>query len=237
MVRKMKKIQLNSELIYVAANVILAFAVALLSSVDFGLSMIVSPAYILSQKLGVLSFGQCEYVIQFLLFLILCLVMKRFHFTYLCAFFTGVFYGTILDIFRKIIPFFNESITPPGSYALWLRIVFFICGEILTAFSIALFFESYIPPQVYDFFVKTVSKRFHKDQTKCKRIFDFSFLVLSIVMTLVFFRKFVGIKWGTVIITLVNGVLIGWFFKQFDKRFEFVPKFKKFSDKIEKDCA
>ncbi|MBR2338785.1 MAG: hypothetical protein IKA63_04890, partial [Clostridia bacterium] len=60
----MKKITLPDEIVYLAATVLLALSVAMLTAADFGISMIVAPAYILSQKLGFLTFGQSEYVIQ-----------------------------------------------------------------------------------------------------------------------------------------------------------------------------
>lgn len=231
----MKKIKLNSEIMYVVSNVLMALSVAMLSSVDFGLSMIPAPAYILSQKIQVLTFGQCEYIIQFLVFVLLCVLMKRFRFSYLCAFLTGVFYATVLDLFRMWIPLFNPDITVPGSYALWLRIVLFIVGEIITGCAVALYFKVYIPPQVYDFFVRTISKHFNIDQTKFKRGFDFTCLAVSVVLTLSFFGKFVGVKWGTFVIAIVNAYLIGFFVKLFDKYFEFVPAFKKFANKVNMD--
>ena len=40
----MKKLKLPSEVVYLAAIVLLAFSVAMLASVDFGISMIVAPA-------------------------------------------------------------------------------------------------------------------------------------------------------------------------------------------------
>ena len=49
----MKKIKLYAELDYLLAILILSLSVAMISCTDFGLSMIVAPAYLLSQKLGV----------------------------------------------------------------------------------------------------------------------------------------------------------------------------------------
>ena len=49
------KIKLSSEATYVAAIILLSFAVAMLSAADFGISMIVAPAYLLSLKTGVLT--------------------------------------------------------------------------------------------------------------------------------------------------------------------------------------
>lgn len=49
------------------------------------------------------------------------------------------------------IPFLNPAATPPGSMNLPLRIAMFVIGMILTSFSVALFFKTYLFPQVYDF--------------------------------------------------------------------------------------
>ena len=43
----MKKLTLYSEILYVLSIVLLALAVAILTAADFGVSMIVAPAYIL----------------------------------------------------------------------------------------------------------------------------------------------------------------------------------------------
>ena len=67
-----KKLTIHSELVYVLSIIILSFSVAMVSAADFGLSMIVSPAYILSQKLEFLTFGQSEYVVQAFMFIIFC---------------------------------------------------------------------------------------------------------------------------------------------------------------------
>lgn len=72
-----KKITLHGEFVYVAAILLLSLAVAMLSAANFGVSMIVAPAYIISQKLGVITFGQGEYLVQSLLFVAFCILMKR----------------------------------------------------------------------------------------------------------------------------------------------------------------
>ena len=113
------KIKVSSEIGYLAAIVLLSLAVAMLSAADFGISMIVAPAYLLSLKLPFLSFGQAEYVIQAGLFIVLCVVLRKFRAVYLFSFITCLIYGFVLDLWRMI-PFFNPSATEPGSMALWL---------------------------------------------------------------------------------------------------------------------
>ena len=226
------KIKLSSEATYVAAIILLAFAVAMLSAADFGISMIVAPAYLLSLKTGVLTFGQAEYVIQAGLFVVLCIILRKFRFVYLFSFVTCLIYGAVLDLWRMI-PFFNPAITPSGSMDIWLRAIMFVSGVIITSFSIALFFKTYLYPQVYDFFVKAVSSRYGIKISVLKTIVDLSCLTASIVMTFVFFGSMEGIGWGTLVMAVINGAIIGFFSKILDKFFDFQPTFPRFGQLFE----
>ncbi len=228
----MRKIRIYSELVYVIAQFGLTLAVAIMAAADFGVSMIVAPAYIVSQKFTFFTFGQWDYIIQGILFVVFCICMKKIKFAYFASFITCIIYGTILDMWRAVIPLLNPSVTTPGSMELWQRIVMFIIGEFLTAFTVMLFFKSYIYPQVCDLFVKGIVEKYGFDQTKCKRIFDLGCLTLSLILTLVLFKDFVGIKLGTIIITIVNSALIGFFSKTYDKHFETVALFPKFARKF-----
>ena len=96
-----------------------------------------------------------------------------------------------------------------------------------------LFFKSYIYPQVCDFVVKGVVERYNLNQVTFKRIYDISSLVLSIVLALALFGGFVGIGWGTVVIALVTGLLMGVFAKWYDKHVETVALFPKLEKMFE----
>lgn len=224
----MKKIKIYGEIIYLLSLIIISFSVAMLSAVDFGISMIVAPAYILSEKLGI-TFGQSEYIIQAILFIVFCIIVKKVKPIFLISFLTCLIYGWILDLWRVIIPAFNPQITPPGTLDLWVRIVFFIVGMVLTSLAVALSFKAYIYPQVYDFFVSETTKFYKISVSKFKTIFDMSFLVLGVIMSLVFFQGFVGVNWGTLVMAVFNGSIISFFSKTFDKFFEPVPLFKGFA--------
>lgn len=222
---KNNKITISSELVYLLGILILSFSVAMIASTNFGVSMIVAPAYIVSQKLGFITFGQSEYIIQGLLFIVFCLLMKRFKPIYLFSFMTSIIYGAVLDLWRLIIPHFNPSICPPGSLSLPLRIAYFAIGMLLTSLAVSLFFRTYIYPQVYDFFVKCISQKFGIDRTKFKMAFDGSMLLISCILTLVLFHGFVGIGVGTIIMTALNGIIIGFIGKIFDKYLVTKPTF------------
>ena len=226
------KIKVSSEIAYFAAIVLLSLAVAILSAADFGISMIVAPAYLLSLKLPFLSFGQAEYVIQAGLFIVLCIVLRKFKAVYLFSFVTCLIYGFVLDLWR-LIPFFDPSATAPGSMALWLRIVMFVVGMTVTSFSVALFFKTYLYPQVYDFFVKAVSVRYGIRLALLKTVVDLSCLTAGVIMTFAFFGEIRGIWWGTLVMALLNGTVIGLFSKLIDRVFDFQPTFPRFAAQFE----
>ena len=220
-----KKIKISSELVFLLATVILSFSVAMIATTDFGVSMIVAPAYILSQKFTFLTFGQSEYIIQAILFIVFCIAMKKVKLIYFCSFLSGIIYGAILDLWR-LIPIFNQNITTSDDLNLAVKIVFFTVGMLLSSLSIAMYFKTYIYPQVYDFFVKGVSEKYNINRVKFKTCFDASFLLIATALTLLFFKSFVGINFGTIIMTVLNGTIIGFFSSFLDKHFEFVPTFK-----------
>lgn len=229
----MRKIKIYSEVIYILALFGLTFAVAVLAAADFGLSMIGAPAYIISKRIGFFSFGEWTYLVQALLFIAFCIAMKRIKLVYFVSFITCVIYGYILDMWREIIPILNPDVTAPGSMDMWLRVVMFIVGQLLTSFTVMLFLKSYIYPQVCDFFVKGLVEKYKLNQVKFKCIYDISHLVVSVVLSLAFFGSFVGIGWGTVIIAAVTSPLIGVFAKWYDKHFETVALFPKFEKMFE----
>lgn len=227
-----KKIPVYEEIIYAVGLLLLSFAVAMVAAADFGVSMIVAPAYVLSLKVDVLSFGQSEYIVQAVLFIVFCILMKRVRLIYFTSFGTCLIYGALLDFWRAVIPAFNPAVTAPGSMAMPVRIVFFVGGMLLTSFSVALFYHTYFYPQVYDFFVKGLSIRYKKDTVKFKMIFDACCLVVAVVMSLLLFRRFVGIGIGTLIMTACNGLLIGWCGKLLEKTLDIRPRLKRLAEKF-----
>ena len=224
---KEKKFSVPSEIAYLASVLLLSFAVAMVASANFGVSMVVAPAYIVSLRVDALTFGQSEYIVQAILFAALCVILKKVRLPYFFSFATCLIYGAVLDLWRKVIPVFNPTVTPPGSMAFWLRCLLFGGGMLLTAFSVALFYRTYLYPQVYDFFVKAVCERYPLDRNKFKIGFDATCLLIAVALTLLFFHGFHGIGVGTLIMTALNGLLIGLFGKFFDRFFRFPALFPK----------
>lgn len=224
-----KRLYMSSEAAYLLAVVLLALAVSMLSAADFGISMVVAPAYLLSLKLGVVTFGQAEYLIQAGVFVLLCAVLRRFRPVYLMSFVTCLIYGAVLDLWRML-PCFDPSVTEPGSMALWLRLMMFVTGVLLTSFSVALFFKTYLYPQVYDFFVKSVAFRYGIRLSVFKTAVDITLLLTSVVMTFCFFGRPEGLGWGTLVMAVMNGSIIGFFSGLLDRTVGFRPRFARFAE-------
>ena len=167
----MKKKRIASEFIYINAILLLSFATNLMALANLGMSMIVSPAYILSQKIDLLSYGQAEYIVAGIIFVIFCLVMRKFKMSYLSSFITGILYATMADIWKMIIPLFHSLNIMPFS----IRIIYFIIGLVLSAMAIAMFYKTYLYPQIYDFLSKRyqINIKFHYKSLKRDLIVHF----------------------------------------------------------------
>lgn len=195
-----------SELAYVAGLFILALGTALMEKADFGMSMIVAPAYLIhlkiSQFLPYFTFGTSEYVFQAVLLILLSLIMRRFKKSYILSFVTAFLYGIILDGALNLV-----SLIPYTGF-MW-QVIFYITGLITCSIGVAFLLHTYFPPEVYELFVKEISNKFHMTIGKSKTIYDCCSCLFSIVLSLCFFRAFVGVKWGTIVCAIVNGWLIG----------------------------
>ena len=113
--KERRKLTVNNEFAYVFALLIQAFGVALISAANVGVSMVIAPALILSQKFTFLTFGQCEYIVQGMLLIAFCIAVRKFKPVYLSSFVSCLIYGGFLDMWRALIPLLNPALTAPGS--------------------------------------------------------------------------------------------------------------------------
>lgn len=225
----MKKKLFYSEIAYILGIIILAFGTALSEKADFGMSMVVAPAYLVHLKLSEIvpwfSFGMAEYCLQAILLVILSIAMKRFKKMYLFSFVTAVYYGIVLDLLLVLV-----GMIPFGGIV--GRVILFVAGVLACSLGVAMLFNTYIAPEAYELVVKEVSSKFKKDISKTKIVYDCCSCAIAIVMSFIFFGfgHFEGVKYGTVICALVNGILIGWFSKLLNRIFEFKDglKFRKY---------
>ena len=77
--------------------------------------------------------------------------------------------------------------------------------------------------------MKSVSAKYKIKLPLLKTIVDLSCLTASVIMTFAFFGEIKGIGWGTLVLALLNGTVIGFFSKLLDRTFEFQPTFPQFA--------
>ncbi len=231
----MRKIHKTNELLWLFGMIFVALGVSVCSKADLGVSMIAAPAFILSEALSpifpFLSVGVIEYMVQGVLLIALCIILRRFNWRFLLAFAVAVLYGYILDFFLWVLGDVTIS-------AVWMRWVLLIIGDCITAFGVACFFRTYMPLQVYELFVAEVSDHFSFTIPKVKWAFDMSLLLLSVILATTLFgdlstypwsaiayQSFHSIGLGTFVTTIINSFLISLMGKLIDSIFDPTPLF------------
>jgi len=211
---------------YVLGIVLLAMGTALMEKADFGMSMVVAPAYLLYLKLSArfafVTFGMMEYMLQALLLVILAVALRKFKLSYLFSFVTAVVYGFTLDGCMALAGLI------PGN-GMVARVAFYVLGMLLCSGGVAFFFHTYIAPEAYELIVKELSGAWGVGIGRFKTIYDLTSCLVSIIMSFAFFGlwHFEGVKLGTVFCALVNGAIIGRMSADMDKRWDFRRGIKK----------
>ena len=209
-----------TEAAYFLGMVLLAIGTALMERADFGMSMVVAPAYILhlkiSEFLPFFSFGMAEYMLQALILLLLILIQRKAKKAYLFSFCTAVLYGFILDgalALMGMIPFAGIA----------FRVFCYTAGMVLCSAGIAMLFDTYITPEAYELFVKEIAEKCSMPISKCKTIYDCISCAVAVILSFALFGfgHFEGVKLGTILCALINGWMIGRISNFLKNKFEF----------------
>lgn len=209
-----------SEIVYVLGILFLALGTAFMERADFGMSMVVAPAYVIYRKVSAFlpwfTFGTAEYCLQFVLIAALSLVLRKFKKGYLFSFITAVVYGLILDLCIALLGLI------PG-FGIADRCLFFVLGILSCSMGVAFCFHTYFAPEAYELVVKELSLKTGTDIGKVKTVYDLVSLTVSVILSFCFFGflHFEGVKLGTLITALINGWIIGRISASLDRTFEF----------------
>lgn len=211
----MKK-KFSTELAYVLGLLALAIGAAFMKTADFGMTMIVAPAFAMQAKLQELlpwlTLGVMEYIWQGVLLLVMMLIVRRAKWSYLFSFVTAVIFGYMLDGCIYLTSFL------PTHFA--LRLLYYVCGSLVCSAGVALIFRTYISPEVHELLVKEIASKFNLPAHRVKMGYDIFCVAMALSLSLGFFGKLVGIGWGTVVCAVVNGWLIGRISKLLDRFFD-----------------
>lgn len=216
----MKKRVFSTELAYVLGMIGLAFSCAFAEKANLGLGIIVAPAYLVHLKFSPIlprfTFGVAGYTFEAILLVVMILAVRRFKIGYLFSFITAFLYGNVLDAAMRLI-----ANMPADTLA--VRIALFSANVVIACVSIALFFKTYISPEVYELFVMEVADRYHFKTSRVKFIYDISSCLLSVGLSFLFFGwgELQGLGVASFVSALINGPLISLFTRFFDRYFVF----------------
>ena len=211
----MKKPVIHSEVAYILGIMLLAVGNSLSAFADFGMSMVVAPAYVLHlalvRVLPWFSFGVAEYTIQALVILALIVITRRVKIRFFLSFGTTLIYGVFLDVFMKVVAWIPSLLS--------LRIAAFAAGFAFSSAGVAVLFTTYFPPGLYEVLVQEIVDKWHGKLGVVKTIYDICSLLVAVAMSLILFGGFHGIGVGTVVCAFLNGTLIHLFGKLYKRMF------------------
>ena len=219
----MKKMKFYTEAAYFVAWILLAFGTAMQSHGNFGMSTIVTPAYVahsyISQFAPFYTFGTAENVMQITVLIATMLIVRRVKVSYLLSLPVAIIYGFVLDGAVAVV-----SLLPTGIVA---RVIIYAVGMLLCCAGVALLFGSYLPLASHELIVKEVAGKYAFPVHKVKIVYDVGCLALAVTASLLLFGKLVGIGVGTVVGAFAYGPIIRLFQRIYEKLFRFEDAFKK----------
>jgi uncharacterized membrane protein YczE len=219
MTKETNKIRVNGEFALLIAIVILSVGIVFVIKADLGMTVVQAPVYVLSLAIPEISIGIWNSIVQGSLFVLMILIVKQFKISYLLSFLSGIIYGLTLDFFT----FLMSGLTPSG---IFMRIVFFAIGFLITAVAVAIFFTCQAPLMPYDIFLREVAGVKKMSIPKFKWIFDISCVIVALILSFSISGRLLGIGWGTLVFAFVMSPFMAQIMKLINKIFIFVPLIK-----------
>ncbi len=183
-----------------------AIGVAFTKHAELGVSPISSVANVMSCKFSSLSLG--SWLIIWNCFLIvgqIILLRKKFNLIQLLQIPLSFLFGWFTDFGMWLVSFI-----PVKSY--FTRISLVIIGIVILGFGISLSVIANVIMNSGEAFVKAVSDTFNKEFGNIKIAFDILCVIVSLVLSLIFFDfTIVGTREGTIISALLTGVVVKFF--------------------------
>lgn len=155
-----------------------------------------------------LQIGVCSIILNFLIYVPIIIISKKFNIFKLCgSFFVAYIFGRFLDFFLNIFEWISlENI--------FIRIIIFLIGDTILSAGISVYLRLNIAMNPFDQFLQTVNEFLIPDMKKANLIYLGVPLILALAFGVYNNFDFTGIGFGTLFMFLFNGVLIKFFHKK-----------------------
>ena len=226
-------------LIYVLGLFLMAMGVVFSSRSSLGVSPVSSLGNVLYQialDKGAPSFfnlGNCTtMVFCFYLIVEALLLIRDFDPSIPLQVVASLLFGQLVNLAGAVL----KGLPAPGSYV--MQLVYLLVSIPLVAAGVLLYLSPSVMPMPGEGLTLAVSKRTGLSVGTTKTIFDSTVVVLSVVLSLLYFRALVGVREGTVICA----ILVGQVFKLLQKPFQkpllrFVERESKIARALDADTA
>lgn len=201
----MSKYTFRRYLLFVASLFINAFGIAFITKALLGTSPITSVTYVLS------LFTPFTMGIWTILLNLLFVVLEPFLMTrrelkedlrmYLLQIPIAFCFGLFID-FSMFMLFWLE----PSAYV--MKVTVLLVGCVILALGIALEVKANAAMMAGEYFVKTITRRFHGEFGYVKLGFDITLLTMACILSLVFLSDIQGVREGTVVSALLVGPIV-----------------------------
>lgn len=211
----MKKKEITKRyILFIVSLFFAAMGVAVTKHGELGVSPISSVANIISYKFTFLSLGMWLIIWNCVLILGQILILRKdFKLIQLLQIPLSFVFGYFTDFGMWCVSFI-----PANSYI--IRLILVICGIIILGFGISLSVIANVIMNSGEAFVKAVSDKSKQNFSNVKIGFDVLCVILSIILSLLFFSgNIVGTREGTIISAFLTGIVVKFFTRILDKPF------------------
>ncbi|MBE5872951.1 MAG: YitT family protein [Lachnospiraceae bacterium] len=204
-----KKEIVKRYILFVISLFISAFGVAFAKHGELGVTPISSVPNVLCYICPALSMGNWLIIWNCIMIIGQILILrKRFQLIQLLQIPLSFLFGYFTDFGLWCVSFIPNQLYP-------VKMTLVFSGVIVLAFGIALSVIANVIMNSGEAFVKTLADAVHKNFGNVKIIFDISCVVLSIILSLIFFDfKIVGTREGTIITAVCTGFVVKFFQKR-----------------------
>lgn len=197
-----KKESIKRLILFVLGLFIMSLGVSMTKFAALGVTPISSVANILSERIDSISLGNFLILWNILLILGQILILRSdFDIKQLIQLPISFLFGYFTDICLKFLVNFERNSYLSSLIYLFLGIFFLALGVSLTVIA-DIFLNS------GEAFVKAISDKFDKNFGKVKVVFDVSCVLVSVILSLVFFKEIIGTREGTLISAIFTGFLV-----------------------------
>ena len=187
---------------FILGLIINSFGVAFITISTLGTSQISSIPYVLSLKFTNLSFGQTTFIFNMLFILIQLLILKKdFHPIQFLQVLANILFSFFIDISMLVLAWLNPQTLP-------LRILSLLIGCAILAIGISVEVAPDVIKVPGEGIVHAISRVSGIEFGKVKIRFDVTLIIMSTLLSFLFFHKLNGIGLGTIISAVLVGPMI-----------------------------